>query len=96
MSLSAASLGRRTRIGNWMGGTVMEKNKAGGVLAPCQWGMEGQRTGLELKRRNVSLPRTARQTERHARARTHTRLIDTPPWGFSDAVHQEALFSCKP
>lgn len=43
----------------------MEKNKAAGVPAPCHWGRDSQRTGLELKRRNEGLPRTDRQTHTH-------------------------------
>ena len=55
----------------------MEKNKAAGVPAPCHWGRDSQRTGLELKRRNEGLPRTDRQTD------TYTHLTDTLPWDFS-------------
>lgn len=43
----------------------MGKNKAAGVPAPCLWGRDSQRTGLEAKRRNEGLPRTDRQTHTH-------------------------------
>lgn len=87
MSRSAARLGRKTLIGNG-GGAILEKNKAAGVPAPCHWGMDSQRTGLELKRRNEGLPRTDRQT--------HTHNLQIPFPGTFLTGGGGALFSQKP
>lgn len=80
VSRSATSLGGTLRC-HCMGHSC-RKDGAGG--SPCFMSVGCGEPGLGMKRRPVSLSRTDRQTH------------SPPPWGFSDAVHQGALFSGKP